>query len=106
MSTRDLRHAPVEALFREVNERIAELANRNLDDGFQIVCECANTECQDKITIPIDDYRHVRESADRFIVVPGHTVDGVEDVLVHEDRYEVVEKRVLVDDRVLALAGA
>jgi hypothetical protein len=98
MSPREVRYARNQALFREVNERIAELANRAIDESLQIICECANTGCQDKITIRILDYRRVRKNPDRFIVVPGHTARAAENVVAREGCYEVVEKHLPVGD--------
>jgi hypothetical protein len=92
MSPRPARLDRNVALFREVNARIAELANPELGDHFQIVCECANTGCQVKLTISIEDFKRVRQYDRRFIVVPGHTVPTVEDVVEAAERYEVVAK--------------
>jgi hypothetical protein len=91
MSPRELRYPRNQVLFREVNERIAELANRDVDDTLQIICECARPGCRDKIVIPILDYKRVRTDPDRFIVVPGHVVRTVENMVGYEDRYAIVE---------------
>ena len=89
MSPRENRLARNEVLFREVNERIAELAS---GDGFHIVCECANTGCEEKLLVPIDEYERVRQHERWFMIVPGHTVADVEDVVERHGSYDVVQK--------------
>jgi hypothetical protein len=86
---REKRLARNEVLFREVNERIAELAN---GDGFYIVCECANTGCEGKLLVPINEYERVRRHPRRFFIVPGHTIPEVEDVVEQHGSYDIVEK--------------
>ena len=89
MPDREERLASNEVLFREVNEHIAELAT---GDGFYIVCECANTECEEKVLVPMNEYERIRQHERRFMVVPGHTVPDVEDLVERHELYDVVEK--------------
>lgn len=88
---REKRLAHNEVLFREVNERIAELAG-GWDHGFHILCECANTGCEERLIIPIAQYERIREHSRWFLIVPGHTVPEIEDVVERNDAYDVVEK--------------
>ena len=76
-------------LSREVNERIAELAT---GQGFYIVCECANTGCDQKLLVPIAEYGRVRGHARWFLIAPGHAVADHEDVVEQHGTYDVVEK--------------
>ena len=92
MSHREERLARNEALFREVNERIADLANRWYGDDLQIVCECANVGCQERLQISIDAYEHVREHPRRFVIASGHTVPDIEDLVESREDYDIVEK--------------
>jgi hypothetical protein len=89
MSPREARVARNEVLSREVNERIAELATA---EGFYIVCECANTGCDQRLLVPIADYRRVRERLRWFLIAPGHAVADGEDVVEQHGTYDVVEK--------------
>lgn len=91
MSPREKRLARNEVLFREVNERIAELAG-GWEDGFHIICECANTGCEERLLIPVRDYERVRQHPRRFLIRPGHTVAEVEDVVEQNGAYDVVQK--------------
>jgi hypothetical protein len=83
-----------EALFREVNEKIAELEER-LDSGtgsLPIICECAQAKCTTQIEIEIEEYANVRRHPDRFIVAEGHEQVSVEQVVAEGPGYVVVEK--------------
>jgi hypothetical protein len=88
---REKRLARNEILFREVNERIAEIS-ADQDHGFHIICECANTGCEERLLIPLPEYERVRRHPRRFMIVPGHTVPEVEDVVEERGSYDVVEK--------------
>jgi hypothetical protein len=85
-----------EALFRAINERLEELNEIFAvvtDDGFQIVCECGDSDCVDQFAIPTAEYVRIRKDPTLFIVLPGHEDPAVEGV-VEEDRdaYVVVRK--------------
>ena len=93
MSPREARQAKNEALFREVNERIAELAtNRWVGDEILIICECATIGCATQLTVSLDGYREVRSQPDRFLVAPGHVDPEIESVVERNAEFEVVEK--------------
>ena len=84
-----------EAMFREVNERLGEL-NRtfaDLTDRLQVVCECAEMTCAEMIEVPAADYERIRADALLFILVPGHEVTEIEDVVEVLPGFEVVRKR-------------
>ncbi len=84
------RAAKNQSLFREVNERIEELAPPGLPVGF--ICECLNTACDDQLSLTVAEYERVRSDSNRFVVVPGHEVEGVEEVVSRTDRYLVISK--------------
>lgn len=94
MSPREARQARNEALFRQVNERIAELADRGLDADFHVVCECVRTGCTAMVPIELGDYREVRAHPRRFVVAPDHVNPEIEDVVDQHATYQVVEKHV------------
>src|SRR5712691_6121523 len=65
-----------EAIFREVNERIEELAE-TFDlkaEPLDLVCECGNADCVKRITMTIAEYEAVRSESRQFAVFPGHEV--------------------------------
>ena len=83
-----------QSLFREVNERIAELSQRFADElrPNQYVCECLNTDCSATIELPLDEYERLREDGARFFVLPGHEDPAVEDIVETTEQYVIVEK--------------
>jgi hypothetical protein len=84
-----------EAMFREVNERLEELNRTFADftDQLQVVCECADMACAEMIDVPASDYERIRSDPTLFIVVPGHEITDVEDVVEVLSNFEVVRKR-------------
>jgi hypothetical protein len=87
------RIARTEALFRNVNERIAESAERFDSDNTEFVCECADQACTDRVEATLDEYQEVRADATRFLLRPGHEDTRVERVVERRGtRHAVVEK--------------
>jgi hypothetical protein len=98
MADGELRIAHTEALFRSVNERIAESAERFSADNAEFVCECADPACAERIPATLDQYE---EDATHFLLVPGHELEEVERVVRRpHKRLAVVEKF----DRIIARA--
>lgn len=91
---RQQRAAANQALFRAVNERIAEL-NQTLSpftERFVIACECADTTCVDQLEVTTEEYAVVRANPRHFLVRRGHVFADVEDVVAERDGHAVVEK--------------
>lgn len=91
------RQARNESLFREVNERIAELgekAEASLPGGaVDFLCECgAAGGCGQHVRVPLDMYERVRLQDDRFVVRPGHETPELERVVTRTESYVVVDK--------------
>jgi hypothetical protein len=83
-----------EALFREVNERVEGLA-RDFgveDEPLELLCECGNADCVERIRMATPEYRELRSDATRFAVVPGHGQPDVERVVDRRGGYDVVQK--------------
>ena len=79
-----------EAVFRAINEEIDEAANGGAR-GY--VCECADTACSESIRLAHEEYQAIRADPDRYVLVPGHEVAELEDVVRREPDHLVVEKR-------------
>jgi hypothetical protein len=93
MTTRAERQGRNESLFREVNERIAELNQTFQVDGrSDFLCECSREECKEPVSISIDDYEEVRRVPTRFITLPGHEDESIERVVSRSESHIVVEK--------------
>jgi hypothetical protein len=94
MSDREVRIAHTEALFRDVNERIAESAERFDADEAVFVCECADQACADRVGATLEEYEHIRAHGDRFLLVPGHEDPSVERVVARPRARMAVVKKV------------
>lgn len=93
MTTRAERQGRNESLFREVNERIAELNQTfQIEGRSEFLCECSQEDCKEPVAISLDEYEDVRRRSTRFFVIPGHEDGSVERVIERNDRYIVVEK--------------
>jgi hypothetical protein len=88
------RAARNEALFREVNQNIARLDER---DGSTAavpvyICECAIADCTAQLPIDPGTYQRVRRNARLFFVLPGHEDEQLERVVETHRGYLIVEK--------------
>jgi len=82
-----------QSLFREVNERIEELAETfDLKDELTILCECGSGDCAERIALSEDEYEQLRRIPTHFAVLPGHEIPDVERVVERHDGFVVVEK--------------
>ena len=81
-----------EAIFRALNERVAELGGRFGSTSFEIVCECAEIECVARIGLTAEEYEWARASDTTFIVLPEHVVPRVEEVIRHGNGFVYVRK--------------
>lgn len=82
-----------QVIFREVNERIRELAEQfDLKSGAAFICECSNEHCVESIALDFDEYKAIRSSPTLFLIAPGHETLRVENVVEANDRYALVEK--------------
>jgi hypothetical protein len=84
--------ATTEALFRDVNERIAERAERFDAGETEFICECSDPSCTHRVAASLVEYEEVRGDAATFLVVPGHEQDGIERVVSDRGRFRIVEK--------------
>ena len=89
--SREARVAKNEVLFREVNERIRELAPG--DGPTEFLCECGDAGCVESVSLSTGQYEEVRRDPARFFIRPGHEVPDIEDVVEEADGFLVVAKR-------------
>ena len=92
MNAELVRQATTEAIFRNVNERIAESAQRFDADDAEFVCECSDRSCTHRLEAPLDDYERARAKPTRFLLAPGHEDDAIEKVVDRRGRFQIVEK--------------
>jgi hypothetical protein len=81
-----------EALFREVNERIEQLAGAGASDPIEFLCECGQASCTETIPLSRTEYERVRSDPMLFVVKLGHGAANVEDVVEREDGFQIVRK--------------
>ena len=94
MSDRERRLGLNEALFRDVNEKLRAVneAFAPITDTFDIICECGNSKCDERLSIPPAAYEGVRADPLLFVIVRGHEIPDVEDVVRETETYAVVRK--------------
>ena len=87
------RLAKNEAFFRQVNERIKDVANA-FDDGesYEFLCECSDPICTARISLKPSEYEWVRANPTRFVLAPGHAAPQVEHIVARDADHVVVEK--------------
>ncbi len=96
MEERDRRVGLNEALFREVNERLRDVneAFGAVTQRMELVCECGDAGCAERITMSVAEYEELRSHPDRFVVVHGHADRAeIEEVVAQRPSWDVVRKR-------------
>ncbi len=92
MDARAKKVARNESLFREINERIEEIAEtkfRSSHSGF--FCECGDADCVELMELNVEEYEKIGSDPRRFVVKPGHELPDFEPVFERESHY-VVQK--------------
>ena len=96
-----------EMIFRRANELIGtqldELDALHVEDGnphlvrkddilLRFKCECSDENCDARIPIQLSIYQKIHENRDAFIVKLKHQVNDIEQVILTEADFSVVEK--------------
>ena len=83
-----------EAISREVNARVEEIASGWVNDGeaMELICECSHNDCTERVHVSAADYARVREDDQWFLVVDAHVVDEIERRVSTAGDATVVEK--------------
>ena len=95
-SERELRAAQNQMLVRSVNDRVMEELGETLGGStpeLEFACECADVSCFEKIRLSPQRFLAIESDANRFIVLCGHEVPEVEDVVGERDGFLIVSKR-------------
>jgi hypothetical protein len=85
-----------EASFRSINEDLEQGLHKVMRDEGELagfVCECGHIDCATLVRLPLEAYEQIRRHPARFLIEPGHEIDGVEDVVEVGSTYAVVQKR-------------
>jgi len=93
---REKRMANNETLFREVNERVDDIATDFVggDDRstHEYFCECANADCTFRVTLTHAQYRGIRADPRQFVVLPLHFTPEVETLVAKNEGHWLVRK--------------
>jgi hypothetical protein len=94
MSDREKRIGLNEAVFREVNERIENLAETFdlTNEPLDLVCECGDANCVQRISMTRREYEELRSNPHHFAVYPDHDNPDVETIVAEAKGYMVVSK--------------
>ena len=71
-------------------DRIEQLAAGKSSATF--VCECLQEECDEPVSLTLEEYEQIRAGPNRFFVLNGHEFDEIEETIEANDRYLVVMK--------------
>jgi len=84
-----------EAVFRDVNERIQDVADAFglTGEPLDLMCECGDASCVERVTLRRDEYEELRAEPNHFAVCTGHVAPDVERVVAKHGAYDVVEKK-------------
>jgi hypothetical protein len=98
MSAGEKRPDATEQVFRRANTTLEEtyrgLVPASLTEAGRapFICECSSTRCTAIVQLTLDEFEHIRERPDHFVVVPGHVVADFRRVVEETDRFAVLEK--------------
>lgn len=96
-----------EMIFRRVNEKVGDdldsldamhIEDNNLnlvwDDTvlLNFKCECSDENCDKRIPIKLSVYKKIHENRNAFIIKLKHQVEEIEEVIISEENYSVVQK--------------
>lgn len=95
MDRRTRRVAENELLFGKVNEQIVGIREALLpeDATIAVLCECGLPDCEERISVDVEEYVRVRDAPACFALRPDHVIPDLEDVVAEHDGWVVVEKR-------------
>ena len=80
-----------QVVFREVNQRIADITRSQHETASGFVCECGQDFCTSIMGLTLAEYEAVREQ-DFFIAATGHRVEGVDRLVETRDGYDVIAR--------------
>jgi hypothetical protein len=90
----DAGHAEEQALFRQVNQRIAlvnsQWVGSNDDTPLEVLCECGDITCVSRVKLTTGEYDAIRSNPVLFVMLPGHEDEALERVKRGAEGYVVV----------------
>ena len=98
MDLREERILENEQAFAAINQRLRHDLERSGDDDGELaafVCECGQTACHDSVMLTTVQYVEAHRDPRDFVVLNGHEIPDVEDVVERAERYVRVRKHAL-----------
>ncbi len=96
MDLREERILENEQAFATINQRLRRDIERASDvaddDPVAFVCECGQAACHDSVELTVSEYRATHVDPRDFVVIPGHEIPDVEDVIQRAERYLRIRK--------------
>lgn len=84
-----------QTIFREVNERVAEVAQGPLAGDpirYEFLCECSEIECAERLELTLGEYEALRTKPTWFVIAPGHEYPHIEQTVRQTDDHAIVQK--------------
>lgn len=81
-----------EELGRKINDLIRRRVGPEPDNKIRVVCECANSDCEELIELTVGQYEHLREGDSHFVVLAGHESASLERIVGGEGPWLMVQK--------------
>jgi hypothetical protein len=82
--------AKTQLLFREVNQRIAEITADQGEAVSEFLCECGRPDCNSVVVLSLAKYQDLRARGDLFVSATGHCVEGVDRLVESRDEFDVL----------------
>jgi hypothetical protein len=81
-------------VFRRANERLLAAVGDRIDEARPIpfLCECLDTECRSTVQLSIEQFRDLREAANCYAIVTGHSILGRDRVVEVDGAVTIIEK--------------
>jgi hypothetical protein len=101
------RRVKVEALVREVNNRIREVGETfaaGEEVQLDLLCECGDERCNAVLTVTLEEYEAARLDDRHLLVAPDHAPDARGKVVAVRARFVIVETTGEVGDLLSGLA--
>jgi hypothetical protein len=92
VSSRGERLSLNQATFRSANEGMTEVLNVHESTLVPFLCECADLDCLGRLEATLAEFEEAHAGANRYFILRGHLRVEGEEILVENERYEVVVK--------------
>jgi hypothetical protein len=90
MGVHESRARQNQLVFREVNQRIADITRGQHEGNSEFLCECGEASCISVIDLSLAEYEEARSQQDVFIAAPGHCVEGVDRLVESRDGFDIL----------------